>query len=195
MEKQQITFAFGRTAFENLREAFEDGRWLSWEFPDYVFKFELDPSIQDGGVVQRHDGRRLETQRLMAYAFPHSYLPDDITKILNRSYAEAVRCYEVGCFLACIALCGRTIETAIGSLYERRTGIHPSAEPTKPGLNAILNRLKRDGYNFPPALKEKMEVIALHRNSAIHGNLLLPTDDEARSVIYSTRDVLMAIAI
>lgn len=168
---------------------------MSWDFPDYVFKFELDPSIQDDGVIQRHEGRRLETQQLMAYTFPHTYLPDNVTKLLNRAYAEAVGCDEVGCFLASVALCGRTIETAIGSLYEKQTGVHPSTETPKPGMNAILNRLKKDGYNFPPAVKEKIEVIALHRNSAIHGNLLLPTDYEARSVIYSTRDVLMAIAI
>jgi hypothetical protein len=195
VEKRQVTFAFGRIAFENLRAAFENGQWMSWPFPDHVFRFELDPTIEDDGVIHRHDGRRLETQRLMEYAFPHTYLPDDITKLLNHAFSEAVRCYEVGCFLATIALCGRTIETAIGSLYEKKTGVHPSVDPIKPGMNAILNRLKKEGYTFPPALKEKMEVIAIHRNSAIHGNLVIPTEDEARSVIYYTRDILKAVAV
>jgi hypothetical protein len=88
------------------------------------------------------------------------------------------------------ALCGRTIETVLGSLYEKTVGIHPSKDNSKPGMNAIINRLTREGFVFPAGLKEKMEVIALHRNMAIHGNLVIPTEDEARSVIYATRDVL-----
>ena len=195
MEPIQVTFAFGPIAFHNLCVAFDNGKWMSWTIRDHIFTFELDHAITDESVFHRHEGRRLETQRLMEYAFPYSYLPDDITKVLNVSYSEAIRCYEAGCFMACIALCGRAIETGVAALYERKTGVHPSLEPSKPGMNAILNRLNKDGYIFPPALKEKMQVVALHRNSAIHGNVVLPTDDEARSVVYSARDVLKAIAI
>ncbi len=96
--------------------------------------------------------------------------------------------------LASIAVCGRTIETVLGSVYEKTVGKHPSKESQKPGINAIINRCKREGYDFPPGLKEKMEVIALHRNMAVHGSLVLPTEDEARSVLYSTRDVLQISA-
>lgn len=195
MEKRQDTVAFGPISFANLCAAFEAGKWMSYEFPDFILRLELDPSIEADGFVHRHEGRRMETQRLMNYSFPHSYLPDDITKLINHAYAEAIRCYEMCCFMASIALCGRTIETAIGSLYEKVVGVHPSADPAKPGINAMLNKLTKANYVFPPALKEKMEVIALHRNMAIHGNLQLPTDDEARSVIYSTRDVLAAVAV
>lgn len=126
----------------------------------------------------------------MGYVFPGTHLPDDITRLVRLSYAEAVRCYENSCFLGCIALCGRTIETVLGALYEKKFGVHPSREQTKPGMNAIINRLTKEGYVFPNGLKEKMEVIALHRNMAVHGNLVIPTEDEARSVLYSTRDVL-----
>jgi len=194
MDKQQVTIALGRIAFTQLCNAFDNGKWMSWDFPDYVIRLELDPTIEDEGVIHRHDGRRLETQRLMAYDFPYSYLPDDITELINISYQEAIRCYEDSCFLASISLSGRAIETALGSLYQKITGKHPSEEKHPPGMNAILNTLKRNGYNFQPGLKEKIEVIALHRNSAVHGNLLIPNDDEARSVIYSTRDVLKVIA-
>jgi hypothetical protein len=195
MEKRQDSVAFGSRSFANLCAAFESGKWISFEFPDLILRLELDPSIEDDGFIHRHDGRRMETQRLMEYTFPHTYLPDDITKLINHAYGEAVRCYEVCCFMASIALCGRAIETAIGALFEKVVGVHPSMDPTKPGMNAMLNRPTKAKYVFPPALKEKMEVIALHRNMAVHGNLQFPTDDEARSVIYSTRDVLVAIAI
>ena len=114
--------------------------------------------------------------------------------LVRLSYSEAVRCYENGCFSACIAVCGRTIETVLGALYEKKFSVHPSKDPQKPGMNAILNRLAKEGYVFAAGIKEKMEVIALHRNMAVHGNLAIPTDDEARSVVYSTRDVLKVVA-
>lgn len=82
----------------------------------------------------------------------------------------------------------------LGALYEKKIGVHPSKDSQKPGVNAIINRLTKDGYVFPTGLKEKMEVIAMHRNMAVHGNLVIPTDDEARSVLYSTRNVLKAVA-
>jgi len=194
LERQPITLALGRIAFEQVCEKFEQGKWISWDFPDYTIRLELDPTIEDESVIQRHDGRRLETQRIMDYTFPDSYLPDDITRLVNMAYCEAVRCFESGCYLACIALCGRTIETVLGSVYEKLVGMHPSEEDRKPGINAIINRCKREGYDFPTGLKEKMEIIAVHRNMAVHGNLVIPTEDEARSVVYSTRDVLQISA-
>ena len=193
MEKTPVTLALSRAAFEDVCTQFALNRWISWDFPDYVIKLELDTTIESG-VIHRHEGRRLESQRIMDYTFPSSCLPEDITRFVRLSYAEAVRCYENSCFLGAIALCGRTIETVLGALYEKKVGVHPSKDPQKPGMNAIINRLSKEGYTFPVSLKEKMEVIALHRNMAVHGNLVIPTDDEARSVVYSTRDVLQMTA-
>jgi len=194
MELTPITIALSKQDFDRLCMEFAQGRWISWKFPDYVIKLELDPTIEHEGAIHRHEGRRLETQQFMNYLFPSTYLPDDITRLIRLSYAEALRSYENSCFLGCIALCGRTIETVLGALYEKKVGVHPSRDPSKPGINAIINRLNKEGYSFPGGLKEKMETIAMHRNMAVHGNLVMPTDDEARSVLYSTRDVLKIVA-
>jgi hypothetical protein len=190
LEKIPITLVMSEAAFEQVQIAFATDRWISWPFPDYVNRLELDRAIEGDKVIHHHDGRRLETQRIMNYTFPSTYLPDDITKLIRLSYTEAVRCYENSCFLGCIALCGRIIETVLGTLYEKKTAVHPSKETSKLGINAIINRLVREGYQFPTGLKKNVEMIALHRNMAVHGNLVIPTEDEARSVVYSTRDVL-----
>ncbi len=193
MEKKPITIALSYAAWSFIDDNFKNNCWVSWDFPDYVVRLELDPTIDDG-VILRHDGRRMETKLIMEYTLPASSLPKDITQLLNLSYSEAIRCYENACFLACIALCGRTIETALGSFYEKTVGVHPSQESSPPGLNAIINRLKRDGFVFPAGLKEHMETIAKHRNMAVHGNLVIPTEDETRSVVYLTRNVLNNLA-
>jgi hypothetical protein len=77
-----------------------------------------------------------------------------------------------------------------------KKGVHPSDEPghRKPGIGGILKYLAGVRYKFPPGTKEKFDAIALHRNIAIHGNLVVPTVDEARSVIYLTKDVMRVAA-
>ena len=154
------------------------------------FRLQVDRKLK-GNVWKISPGARsMEAHEFMAYRLPDNILPDDITKLVNLSFQEAISCYEISCFLAAIALCGRTIETVLAGEYQKIKGTHPSAEKEKPGLNAIINELKRQGHAIPTGLKEKMEIIAIHRNMAIHGNLIIPTDDEARSAIYATREVL-----
>jgi hypothetical protein len=154
------------------------------------FRLQVDRKLK-GDVWNISPGARSrEAKETMAYRLPEGIFPDDLTRLVNLAFQEAISCYEISCFLAAIALCGRTIETVLGAAYQKVKGVHPSADSSKPGINAIINELKRQGHQLPTGLKEKMETIAIHRNMAIHGNLIIPTDDEARSAIYSTRDVL-----
>lgn len=52
---------------------------------------------------------------------------------------------------------GRTIETVLGGLYQKKKGVHPSDEPgdRKPGIGSILKYLGSVSYQFPPGTKEK----------------------------------------
>jgi hypothetical protein len=164
-------------------------------FPGYTIRFYYDANIPGTDTRLDHTGTRQETRLLMAYSFPGAILPDDVTTLVNLSFEEVLACYERGCYLAAVALCGRTIETVLGGLYQRLKGIHPSEEQGwKPGIKDILKYLGIQGYQFPPGTKEKIDAIALHRNMAIHGNLVVPTVDEARSVIYLAKDVLRIAA-
>ena len=194
LQKTQIVLGLGLKALEIIEDECARTGSVTMDFPDYEIKLKFESNVPIDKVIHLHEGRRLETQQLMGYTFPNDVLPSDVTSIVRLCFAEGIRCYENSCFLACIALCGRTIETVLGALYEKTLGVHPINDPQKPGFSAILNRLKKEGYIFPPGLKEKMDVIGLHRNMAVHGNLVFPTEDEARSVIYSTKDVLKAVA-
>lgn len=154
----------------------------------------MDHSLPGQEIRLDHLGSRDETRTKMAFSFPAGLLPDDVTRLVNLAYEEALRCFERHCSMASIGMCGRTIETVLASFYAKQFGKHPSEEQNPPGVNAMINRLRKDGYRFPAGLKERMEVIALHRNMAIHGNIVLPSQDEARSTLYLTRDVLHLIS-
>jgi len=198
MEKRFLHIAFGHGALDFLCDQLRGhppGDAV-FTFPDYTIRFYCDPIISGLDGRLDHAGTRLETRQLMAYEFPNGVLPGDVTRLVNLSFEEILRCYESDCFLAAVALCGRTIETVLGGLYQQKKGIHPSDEPGnyKPGIGGILKYLASVSYKFPPGTKEKFDAIALHRNMAVHGNLVVPTVDEARSVIYLTKDVLRIAA-
>ncbi|MEF8767948.1 MAG: DUF4145 domain-containing protein [Candidatus Accumulibacter phosphatis] len=167
---------------------------VDFPFPDYVITFRLDRSIPGQDCRLDHLGSRDETRAKMAHEFPSGLLPEDVTRLVNFAYEEALRCFERNCSMAAIGMCGRTIETVLASLYAKQFGKHPSEEQNPPGLNAMINKLRKEGYRFPAGIKERMEVIAVHRNMAIHGNIVLPSQDEARSTIYLTKDVLQLIS-
>lgn len=167
---------------------------VDFPFPDYVITLRLDHTITGQDCRLDHLGSRDETRVKMAFTFPGDILPDDVTRLVNIAYEEALRCFERNCSMAAIGMCGRTIETVLASFYAKQFGKHPSEEQNPPGVNAMINRLRKEGYRFPAGLKERMEVIALHRNMAIHGNIILPSQDEARSTIYLTKDVLRLVS-
>jgi hypothetical protein len=198
MESQTLEIAFGQGALDFLLKQLgsRPPGDAVFTFPDYTLRFYLDPNIPGTDGRLDHAGTRHETRRLMAHTFPGGVLPDDLTRIINLSYEEVLRCYERGCFLAAVTMCGRTMETTLGGLYQKKKGVHPSEEigEYKPGIGGILKYLASVSYKFPPGTKEKFDAIALHRNMAVHGNLTIPTVDETRSAIYLTKDVLRIAA-
>jgi hypothetical protein len=198
MNSQTLQLALGHGAIDFLLKQLrsEPPGDAIFTFPDYTLRFYCDPTIPGTDGRLDHVGPRHETRQLMGYCFPERILPDDVTQLINLSFEEVLRCYERGCFLAAVSLCGRTIETVLGGLYQKKKGIHPSEETAdrKPGIGGILKYLGNVSYKFPPGTKEKFDAIALHRNMAIHGALVVPAVDEARSVIYLTKDVLRIAA-
>jgi hypothetical protein len=189
-----ISLSAGAVQFMNTQLLAVPSGTVDFPFPDYVITLRLDRTITGQDCRLDHIGSRDETRTKMAFTFPAGLLPDDVTRLVNLAYEEALRCFERNCSMAAIGMCGRTIETVLASFYAKQFGKHPSEEQNPPGVNAMINRLRKEGYRFPAGLKERMEVIALHRNMAIHGNIVLPSQDEARSTVYLTKDVLQLVS-
>lgn len=124
----------------------------------------------------------------LRHTLPESILPEDVTSIINLTYNEIITDYTNACFISAIALCGKVLETVLTALFIKVFNRNPDDE--KLGFNAMVNRLKGAGYDFHSATLDQMSVIAAHRNKAIHGSIVIPTQDEARGVISLTKDVL-----
>lgn len=176
-----------------MRKTFLDqpGAKIQFEHPDFSLNFYRNDRLPSQFALS-YDESENERFKMMEYTFPKGALSDDIVNIVNMTFVEVVKSYQQNCFLAAISLCGKIIETVLWEAYEKEYGERPDSKNL--GLNAILNNLNKKGYFLnKDAVKNQMELIGLHRNKAAHGNVILPTQDEARGVIYLTKDVLQKI--
>lgn len=149
-------------------------------------------SLKDVDSLIDFFSKNQEIVEELNYTFPEGALQDDITEIINLTYDEVLSDYKNCCYISAISLCGKIIETALYAIYLKVFGKNPDDEKNKMGIHALTNRLKKDGYEFD-SLDDQISVIARHRNKAIHGNVIIPTKDETRGVIYFTKDVLIKI--
>lgn len=128
----------------------------------------------------------------ISFELDRGFFDDNTTNTINITYEEVIKNYINTCFMSAISLCGKIIETALYALYNKKYYHFPDENKDKLGINAIINRLKKCGYNLS-SVEKQLEIIAERRNKAIHGNLIIPSSDEAQGVICFTRDVLRKV--
>ncbi|MFA6809774.1 MAG: hypothetical protein WCR47_01805 [Desulfoplanes sp.] len=122
--------------------------------------------------------------------FPKNILEDDVTEIIKLTIEEIVTCRNNGCNLACIVLCGKVLETALGALYKKE--FDEDADEKNFGIQAIVNRLKKK-YALNPSIIDQINIISKHRNKSVHGSIIVPTNDEADGILSLTKDTLLKI--
>jgi hypothetical protein len=146
------------------------------------------------GVTPVENEEAIKTERTdeLRYDFPARILEEDMTRIVQLTYDEALTDYSNACYLSAIAMCGKVIETVITDLYVKVHAPHERKDDL--GFDALLNRLKAKGYTFP-GLKEQMELINEHRNKAVHHFITVPTGEDALGIISLTKGVLIKVAI
>ena len=112
--------------------------------------------------------------------------PKDVLEALNHTIDEVSVCYNHGCNLATIGLCGKIVETLLSTAYEIKTG--EAAGPL--GYHKLRTTLKEQGMPLEGSLDKMLEYINACRNKAVHGNVIIPTEREAMSVCIFTQDVI-----
>jgi len=116
------------------------------------------------------------------------------TQDLNYAWSEVLNCYGNDCFVACVSLCGKVIETVVASIYKRKTGKYPREEDpdSPPSFASTIKKLKKEhNFDFPDNIEKILGIVSDARNEAIHANLRRPSPDETRGVLSFTREVLV----
>ena len=107
-------------------------------------------------------------------------------------------CYKSGCYLATIVLCGKIIETVLKNAYKAIFG-HDPVKTLKSGQKVdmdfvnIRGELQDKGVLIDKGLNIQLELIYHHRSDAVHGNVKIPTLDEAKHIAGLTQDAINRI--
>lgn len=163
---------------------------IYWDLEKIMSRFVID-TLKELDILMDilHENEEQDNEiKELCYIVKNKIFENDITLTINMIYDEILKDYKNKCYYSSIILCGKLLETIISSLYIKIFDIDPDAE--KLGFDAMINKLKKQGYDFS-ATKKHMAVIATHRNKAVHGSIIVPTKDEARGVIYLTKDILI----
>ncbi len=114
---------------------------------------------------------------------------------LRKTWEEIEICFDQGCFIAAISLCGKVLEICLKCKIENIGAKYTSDA----GINKLFNELKREMSNrndrsyLDPSLKNIVELVALSRNGAVHARekIPVPSKDQASTVIYATKDMFL----
>lgn len=111
---------------------------------------------------------------------------DDFLKTLD----EIRICFDEGCFIATIALCGKILEVCLKEVLLR----HNLPWRDRAMIGELLSAVREsvpDEY-IDPALPSLAEIINKSRITAIHARerIPVPSRDQAIMVIFATRDVV-----
>lgn len=113
--------------------------------------------------------------------------PTDILEALKLTIREASKCYEHGCYMATIILCGRAIETLVAIAYEvmfckRALGADG------PGFKVMRETLKSKNLVIDTTLDEFLKLIYKYRSRVSHGDpeIKLPTQEQAKGIAILT---------
>lgn len=156
---------------------------------DFVNKSLESTKLIIESIIKRAENDKKE----LYYTLGNNIFYDDVTKIINLTYEEVIIDYFNSCYISAISLCGKIIETAISELYKKVFSKYPDEVKDDLGFDKLVNQLRQKKYDLS-LVKHQTKVISMHRNKAIHGNIITPTQDEAKGVILLTRNVLKIIS-
>ncbi len=111
---------------------------------------------------------------------------DDFLKTLD----EIRICFDEGCFIAAIGLCGKILKVCLKEvLLRHNTQCDPNAV-----VGTLIKSIKErvPGEYMDPTLMNVVNIINTSRITAVHAKerIPIPSRDQAIMVIFATRDVV-----
>ncbi len=107
-----------------------------------------------------------------------------------RTLEEIQVCYDAGCYIASISLCGKILEVCLKEVMETR-GLDVDPLATSGRLIRQLKNQMPDEY-LDRALENVLNLINVSRNTQIHANerIPVPSADQARMVMHAMMDLV-----
>lgn len=169
--------------------------------PDYDYYNKIDESMRyyveeslklTKQIIETIFNQNKNDIKELHYTLSNNIFDDDVTDIINQTYDEVLTDFDNTCYISAISLCGKIIETALYALIRKKDPNYSENNNEKKNLYERYRILEKYGYDFSD-IDKHIEIISKHRNKAVHGNIVLPTTDEAQAIILLTRNTLIKI--
>lgn len=169
------------------------GAWIGYRLSDRGRELARSESDLRRAVAILTGGPRTEVSEAVASlqmecqaAEVNEMYRDDFLRTL-----EEIRiCFDEGCFIAAIALCGKILEVCLKETL-LRNGVQPDP---KAGIGTLLKSIRDriPGEYMDPTLSNVVNIINVSRITAVHAKerIPVPSRDQAIMVIFATRDVV-----
>lgn len=171
----------------------EGGIWIGYRLSDRCRELASSENDLRRAVAELTGGPKTEVSEAVAD------LQSECQKAeLNENYREdflktidEIRiCFDDGCFIATIGLCGKILEVCLKEVLLRHNiKCDPNAM-----LGTIIKSIRErvPGEYFDPTLLNLVNIINTSRITAVHAKerIPIPSRDQAVMVIFATRDVV-----
>jgi hypothetical protein len=171
----------------------EGGMWIGYRLSDRGRALAASEADLRRAVAELTGGPKTEVsegvaelQRECQEANLNEMYRDDFLKTLD----EIRICFDEGCFIAAIGLCGKILEVCLKEVLLR----HNVRWSEKAMIGEILETVRKrvpDEY-IDPSLEGIANIINKSRITAVHAieRIPVPSRDQAIMVIFATRDVV-----
>ena len=171
----------------------EGGLWIGYSVTERGRELARSESELRRAVAELTGGPKSEVSEAVAHLqaeCQEASINEAYREDFLRTLYEIRICFDDGCFIAAIALCGKILEVCLKEILLRhRIQVDPYAM-IGTLIKSISERVPEEYLD--PSLKSIADVINKGRTTAIHAKekVPIPSRDQAIMVIFATRDVV-----
>ncbi len=172
----------------------EGGMWIGYRLSDYGRQLSNSKNDLRRAVAELIGGPKTEVSEAVMS------LQEECNKVkINELYQEdflktldEIRiCFDEGCFIATIGLCGKLLEVCLKEMLIRNNVTFDPNAMVGSLIKSIQNNIPEEYTD--PTLKNIVNIINTSRITAVHSKekIPVPSRDQAIMVIFATRDIVL----
>jgi len=171
----------------------EGGMWIGYCLSDRGRELAASETALRRAVADLTGGPRTEVSEavaLLQHECQDAKLNDVYREDFLKTLDEIRICFDEGCFIAAIGLCGKILEVCLKEVLLRHNlQVDPNAMV---GTLIKSIRERAPGEYLDPTLMNVVNIINTSRITAVHAKerIPIPSRDQAIMVIFATRDVV-----
>lgn len=171
----------------------DGGMWIGYTLTDRglaLSKSEQELRIAAADLTGNAKHEVSESVRELLRECERARINENYKEEFLRTLEEIATCFDEGCFIAAIGLCGKILEACLKEVLIRHNITFEPKLMVGQLIKAIKEKVPAEYVD--PALSNIVDIINQSRITAVHAKekIPIPSRDQAIMVIFATRDVV-----